>query len=76
VLFEERLGDGRWVGHATDHTLVAALSDVDAPVANGIGRVLVESVDSSSPERVVGRILALAPAPSRLATAPRVFDGP
>jgi threonylcarbamoyladenosine tRNA methylthiotransferase MtaB len=25
VLFEERLGDGRWVGHATDHTLVAGV---------------------------------------------------
>ncbi len=74
VLFEERLGDGRWVGHATDHTLVTARPDGDVPVANGIGRVLVESVDTTSPERVVGRILALAPAPP-LAAVPGVTDG-
>ena len=75
VLFEERLADGRWVGHATDHTLVAAAPDDDSPVANGIGRVLVESVDSASRERVVGRILALAPAPHRGGTAVGVIDG-
>jgi threonylcarbamoyladenosine tRNA methylthiotransferase MtaB len=74
VLFEERLGDGRWVGHATDHTLVAARPNDDRPLANGIGRVLVESVDGASPDRVVGRILALAPAPP-LATARGVTDG-
>jgi threonylcarbamoyladenosine tRNA methylthiotransferase MtaB len=60
VLFEEQLADGRWVGHATDHTLVAARPDAALPVANGIGRVLVESVDSEAPDRVVGRVLALA----------------
>ena len=70
VLFEEPLGDGRWVGHATDHTLVAARPDGDLAVANGIGRVLVESVDEASPERVVGRILALAlPPPPAAATS-------
>ena len=60
VLFEEPLDDGRWVGHATDHTLVAARPDGDLRLANGIGRVVVESIDSASPDRVVGRILALA----------------
>ncbi len=60
VLFEEPLGDGRWIGHATDHTLVAARSDGGRPLANRIGRVLVESVDNASPERVVGRVLSLA----------------
>ena len=75
VLFEERLGDGRWVGHATDHTLVAALPSDEVPVANGIGRVLVESVDRTSPERVIGRILALASAPHRGGTALGVIDG-
>jgi threonylcarbamoyladenosine tRNA methylthiotransferase MtaB len=75
VLFEEPLGDGRWVGHATDHTLVASLPDDEVPIANGIGRVLVESVDSTSPERVVGRILALAPAPAGSAATMGVTHG-
>ena len=74
VLFEEPLGDGSWVGHATDHTLVAARPGGDLALANAIGRVLVESVDSGTPDRVVGRILALAPAPP-LATAPGGIDG-
>ena len=60
VLFEVPLGDGRWVGHATDNTLVAARPDGGRPLANGIGRVLVEAVDSTSPERVIGRVLSLA----------------
>jgi tRNA A37 methylthiotransferase MiaB len=60
VLFEERLTDGRWVGHAADHTLVAARPDDALSVANGIGRVIVESIDIETPDRVVGRIVALA----------------
>jgi threonylcarbamoyladenosine tRNA methylthiotransferase MtaB len=77
VLFEEGLADGRWVGHATDHTLVAARPDDALPVANGIGRVLVESIDSEAPDRVVGRILALARAvaPPRGAATPGVIHG-
>jgi threonylcarbamoyladenosine tRNA methylthiotransferase MtaB len=75
VLFEERLDDGRWIGHATDHTLVATRPDGKMPLANGIGRVLVESVDGASPERVVGRIIALAPAPSHMAATPGATYG-
>jgi threonylcarbamoyladenosine tRNA methylthiotransferase MtaB len=77
VLFEERLADGRWVGHATDHTLVAARPDNALPVANGIGRVLVESIDTEAPDRVVGRILALARAcePSAGLATPGVMHG-
>jgi threonylcarbamoyladenosine tRNA methylthiotransferase MtaB len=77
VLFEERLADGRWVGHATDHTLVAARPDETLPVANGIGRVLVESIDSEAPDRVVGRIVALARAvePPRGAATSGVMHG-
>jgi threonylcarbamoyladenosine tRNA methylthiotransferase MtaB len=77
VLFEERLADGRWVGHATDHTLVAARPDDALPVANGIGRVLVESIDGQAPDRVVGRIVALARAvePPSGAGTPGVMNG-
>ena len=63
VLFEEELADGRWVGHAADHALVAAPAPDRSPLANAIGRVRVESVDTAAPDRVVGRVIALAPAP-------------
>jgi threonylcarbamoyladenosine tRNA methylthiotransferase MtaB len=59
VLFEEPLPDGRWVGHAQDHTLVAAPSDAAAPLGNAIGRVRVESVDPLARDRVVGALVAL-----------------
>ena len=45
MLFEEPLADGRWVGHAADHTLVAAPAPTATPLANAIGRVRVEAVD-------------------------------
>ena len=46
VLFESRLDDGRWVGHAADHTLVAVDGGSRAgDLENVIGRVRVESVD-------------------------------
>ncbi len=64
VLFETRLGDGRWVGHAADHTLVAAPSPPSgaAPAIseNAIGRVAVEGVDRELSDRVVGRVVALS----------------
>jgi threonylcarbamoyladenosine tRNA methylthiotransferase MtaB len=68
VLFEERLDDGRWVGHATDHTLVAARPNGEATLANAIGRVRVEAVDSAARDRVVGSLvgLSLPPPPTRL----------
>jgi threonylcarbamoyladenosine tRNA methylthiotransferase MtaB len=63
VLFEEPLGDGRWVGHAADHTLVAARPADGEPLANVIGRVHVERVDRDVPARVDGRLVpGLAPA--------------
>lgn len=64
VLFEERLPDGRWVGHAADHTLVAARADDDVPLDNAIGRVRVESVDPAASDRVVGTLVALSSGPS------------
>ena len=75
VLFETRLDDGRWVGHAADHTLVAAARPAAArpaaarPAAgpasleNHLGRVAVDGVDPSIRDRVVGRILSLSPPP-------------
>ena len=61
VLFETRLDDGRWVGHAADHTLVAAPpAEVSGSLENHIGRVRVETIDPASPDRVVGRILSLS----------------
>lgn len=62
VLFEEPLSDGRWVGHATDHTLVAAPATNGSPLGNAIGRVRVESVDPVAPDRVVGSVVALSAA--------------
>jgi tRNA A37 methylthiotransferase MiaB len=62
VLFEHRLADGRWVGHAADHTLVAAAADRDADLENAIGRVRVDAIDPAAPDRVVGRIRSLSQA--------------
>jgi len=64
VLFEDPSGDGtgRWVGHAADHTLVAAAAPAGTPsLANAIGRVVGESIDPTSRDRVLGRIIALSP---------------
>jgi len=62
VLFEERLDDGRWVGHAADHTLAAATPPAGLrSLANAIARVEVERVDPATPDRVVGRILSVSP---------------
>jgi threonylcarbamoyladenosine tRNA methylthiotransferase MtaB len=65
VLFETRLDDGRWVGHAADHTLVAAAPVLASnQLENHVGRVLVDAVDATTPDRVVGRILSLSPPPT------------
>jgi threonylcarbamoyladenosine tRNA methylthiotransferase MtaB len=64
VLFETRLEDGRWVGHAADHTLVAAPSAVPTDsLENHIGRVRIAAIDPTIPDRVTGRILSLSPPP-------------
>jgi threonylcarbamoyladenosine tRNA methylthiotransferase MtaB len=70
VLFERRLDDGRWVGHAADHTLVAASpAGVGDDLEGAIGRVLVEAVDPAVPDRVVGRIASLSMPAGALAHA-------
>jgi threonylcarbamoyladenosine tRNA methylthiotransferase MtaB len=61
VLFETPLEDGRWVGHAADHTLVAAAQpEASGSLDNHIGHVRVETVDPATPDRVLGRILSLS----------------
>ncbi|HEY7131034.1 MAG TPA: tRNA (N(6)-L-threonylcarbamoyladenosine(37)-C(2))-methylthiotransferase MtaB [Candidatus Limnocylindrales bacterium] len=62
VLLETRLADGRWMGHAVDHTLVAvpplrAGDDLE----NAIVHVAIDAVDAVVPDRTVGRILSLCP---------------
>ena len=70
VLFEARLDDGRWVGHAADHTLVAAAPARDAAaLENAIGRVELEAVDPLRRDRLAGRILSLSRPPTRGAFA-------
>jgi threonylcarbamoyladenosine tRNA methylthiotransferase MtaB len=61
VLFETRLVDGRWLGHAADHVLVAA-EDGPAPLENQIGRVHVDAIDGNVADRLTGRLLGLIPA--------------
>jgi threonylcarbamoyladenosine tRNA methylthiotransferase MtaB len=63
VLFETRLDDGRWVGHAADHTLVSVPPPASATgsLENHLGRVRVDAVDSEVRDRVTGTILSLSP---------------
>jgi threonylcarbamoyladenosine tRNA methylthiotransferase MtaB len=63
VLFEARLDDGRWVGHAADHALVAVGPPGGMPLENVIARVAVDGVDPMQPDRVIGRVIAVAPSP-------------
>ena len=64
VLFEQPLLDGRWLGHAESHVLVAAAPAPAAggeSLANAIGLVRAESIDSTAPDRLVGRLLSIVP---------------
>jgi threonylcarbamoyladenosine tRNA methylthiotransferase MtaB len=65
VLLEERLPDGRWIGHAEDHVLVAAKpsGDDQADLENAIATVAVDGVDAARPDRAIGRIIATARPP-------------
>ena len=63
VLVETRLPDGRWVGHAEDHVLVAVTPRPVDPgnLENVILTVRRTAVDGDVAERVTGEILALDP---------------
>ena len=63
VLFEQPLPDGRWLGHAESHVLVAAAAPDGGSLENAIGLVRGESVDPDAPDRVVGRLMAVDRAP-------------
>jgi threonylcarbamoyladenosine tRNA methylthiotransferase MtaB len=69
VLFENRLADGRWFGHAADYVPVAVavpapgLAAGVASLANVIGRVVVEGVDPLAADRAVGRVVSVSPPP-------------
>ena len=72
VLFETRQADGRWIGHAADHTLVAApppAPDRSDDLENVIAGVAVEAVDPDASDRVVGRILGLSRPPQPMGAA-------
>jgi threonylcarbamoyladenosine tRNA methylthiotransferase MtaB len=68
VLAEQRLDDGRWVGHAEDHGLVAVRPRNGDPedLENAVVTVRRTSVDPRVPDRVEGELLAVDPAPRRL----------
>jgi threonylcarbamoyladenosine tRNA methylthiotransferase MtaB len=65
VLIETRLPDGRWTGHAEDHVVVAVTPRPGDPenLEQAILTVRRSSIDSAVPDRVVGEILSLEPAP-------------
>jgi threonylcarbamoyladenosine tRNA methylthiotransferase MtaB len=67
VLFERQLPEGRWLGHAESHVLVEAAAAGGPSLENAIGLVRAESIDSAAPDRIVGRLLAIDPSPSRAA---------
>jgi len=57
VLFETRLDDGRWVGHAEDHVLVAAPSPGGIDLENSIAQVMIDGIDGETADLATGRIL-------------------
>jgi tRNA A37 methylthiotransferase MiaB len=63
VLFEQPLPDGRWLGHAESHVLVAAAAADARPLDNAIGLVRAESIDPAAPDRIVGSLLAVDRSP-------------
>jgi threonylcarbamoyladenosine tRNA methylthiotransferase MtaB len=69
VLLEGRLPDGRWVGHAEDHTLVAVDGPRDADLENTIAHVRITAVDPARRDRLAGGILSLSPATAQGASA-------
>jgi len=77
VLIESRLYDGRWVGHAEDHVLVAVTPRPGDPddLENAILTVRRMAIDADVAERVTGEILAIDPAPRALRAALPVLAG-
>ncbi len=76
VLVESRLPDGRWIGHAEDHVLVAVLPRAGDPddLENAILNVYRSAVDGEAAERLAGDIRAISPAPRMLRPTVPVMD--
>ena len=68
VLLEQTLPDGRWVGHAEDHVLVAVPGRPGDPsdLENAIATVRRTALDPAAGDRAIGEVLALDPAPRTL----------
>jgi threonylcarbamoyladenosine tRNA methylthiotransferase MtaB len=66
VLFEEPMPDGRWVGHAEDHVLVAAAARDGHPLGNELALVELLEVDADEPDRLHGAIRSFEPPPAGL----------
>ena len=60
VLFEARMPDGRWLGHAEDHVLVAAAAPDRRPLENAIARAALSGIDAVAPDRLAGRLLEVS----------------
>ena len=78
VLLEQRLPDGRWVGHAEDHVLVAVTPRPGDPddLENALVTVRRIALDPDAPDRVIGQPLHLDPAPRTLRRAIPVVASP
>ena len=78
VLLEQRLPDGRWVGHAEDHVLVAVAPRAGDPadLENAIVTVRRTAVDPDAPDRVNGQPLHVDAAPRTLRRALPVLASP
>jgi len=77
VLLESRLPDGRWVGHAEDHVLVAVRPRPGDPddLENSIVTARRTTIEAADAERVMGEILAIEPAPHELRARLPVLAG-
>ena len=77
VLVESRLADGRWVGHAEDHVLVAATPRAGDPedLENAILTVRRMAIDGESADRATGEVLAVDAAPRSLRVPLPVLAG-
>ena len=60
VLFEQQLADGRWIGHAENHVVVAAAPPAGHPASleNVLARVDIAGVDERA-DRCWGRIVSV-----------------
>lgn len=59
VLFETRLPDGRWLGHAGNYVAVVVPPPGAESLGNAIGRVRVTGIDPALADRVVGRLVSI-----------------